>query len=76
MSSANFVCKVKKCDNYNKILYGEFIFHRRHLWRHSYNELRTTAFEIGLIQTEHELVQKDWLVRNLVKASLVKEALA
>lgn len=72
MSGANFVCRIKKCDNYNRILYGELNFHRWHLWRHSYNELRTTAFEVGLIQSEYESVEKSWLVRNLVKSSLVR----
>jgi len=72
-NNRNFICKVQGCEIFDKIKSSEFAFFRKHLWRHTYDELRKTAFEISLIPSENELVQKSWLVRNLAKLSLVNE---
>ena len=66
MASSVFCCKIKDCLFYNKAVYSEKPFFKRHLIsKHSFDSLVQIAFENGYIEKVYPYPSKSYILNTL-----------
>jgi hypothetical protein len=60
-------CVIPSCNHYGKEEYAELNFIKKHLRKHSFNQLKEIALQNGLISSVNGFVNFDWLIDEIVK---------